>query len=73
MLGKEDLAEANMRKSIDHFLARPADLNLTWAIMVLGMLESWVREGGRIAEADKMKEELDGLIERDTNGKEEAY
>lgn len=69
--GKEDQAETNMRESVGIVLSKAN--SWTWAIQKLNMLESWVREWGRIADADKIKEEINGLIELDTAGKEEMY
>lgn len=73
MLGKTDLAEANLRKSAEVLLATRADQDFTLAIRKLGRLESWLREWGRIADADKLKTEIDGLIERDTAGSENVF
>ena len=72
MLGKNDLAEANQRASIEIFLGKSGAGNLTWAISSLGKLESWYREWGRTADAQKVKEEIDGLVELDTLGKEDV-
>jgi len=69
-LGKIALAEANQRKNVDIMLATQ---NLTWAIRGLKMLESWLREWGRIDDADELVEKIDSLIEQDTAGKEYIY
>jgi len=71
MLGKNDLAERHQRESVVNSLAIPADLPL--AIRSLSRLESWIREWGRTTEADKLKEEIDNLVERDTADKEGVY
>jgi len=66
-LGERTLAEASQREAVNMNLADDKDsFNLTWAIQHLTVLESWVREWGRIEDADKIKEEIDELIKRDT-------
>jgi len=71
-LGERALAEASQREAADLNLADEKDsFNLSWAIEHLTVLESWLREWGRTQDAEKLKEEINELIKRDTAGSEE--
>ena len=71
-LGDTEGAERNQREAVDMNLADESEsFNLTWAIQHLKVLEGWVREWGRHGDADKMKEEVDRLIKRDTTDVED--
>ena len=73
MQEKYDAAEISLREAVNLFLARPADLNLTWGIHTMSVLEIWLRGWGRTSDADKLKEEINILVERDSKGKEDVY
>jgi len=66
-LGKYNLAESNQREAVDIGLANTQQdpLILTWTLRHLRLLESWVRERGRISDADRLQAEIDVLTERD--------
>ena len=71
MLGKESQAEANQREAIQIRLSQADAQRITWGIRHLGTLEAWYREWGRVADAEKIKSEMESLIERETAGEED--
>lgn len=91
-IGDQENAEACQRQAANLFLEKEKkNYSVSWAIQVLSLLESWVREWyvkfaqrkrranfvfvtirGRMADAEKIKEEINDLIKRDTPDVEDA-
>ena len=63
-LNKPDQAEKSLREAIDLTVSEEGERDLN-VVPNLTMLEEWLREWGREEEADKLKEELEGLIGTD--------
>lgn len=69
--GKNAQAEANQRQAVSIQLAQSDPQRFTWAIRHLAQLESWLREWGRLSDAEETKAEIDSLIKQDTAVEEE--
>ena len=69
--GKTSLAEVHQRRAADINLQRNDSDSLAWAIAHLTLLEEWLREWGRLADADELHVEISELIIRNNNNQEE--
>lgn len=70
--GKHLEAEATMRECAATVLTVPTSDSVTWAVFFLTRLERWLREWGRDADADTLKDEIAAMVVEPTDVIEEV-